>query len=81
MSATRPVTIEDYADDLKAFGPLYRSYARVRFAEFKAAGLTGEALQMAVDAVDNARLAPGTGPFWRLLEDVRRHHQNQGRGE
>jgi hypothetical protein len=80
MAANRPLTIEDYADDLKGFGPLYRSFARARFAEFKAAGLTGEALQMAVDAVDNARQAPGTGPFWRLLEDVRRHHLNN-RGE
>ena len=76
----RPMTVEDFADDLRDFGPMFRSYARARFAEFKAAGLTGEALQMAVNAVDNARQAPGTGAHWRLLEDVRRHH-NQDRGE
>ena len=74
----RPMTVEDFADDLRDFGPLYRAYARARFREFKAAGLRGEALQMAVNAVDEARQAPGTGPYWRLLEDVRRHHRNQG---
>ena len=74
----RPMTVEDFADDLRDFGLLYRAYARARFREFKAAGLRGEALQMAVNAVDEARQAPGTGPYWRLLEDVRRHHRNQG---
>ena len=78
MSAKRPWTIEDYRDDLRDFGPIYRSYARARFAALKAAGLAGEALQLAVNAVDEARQAPGTGQFWRLLEDVRRHHRNQG---
>lgn len=81
MSGNRPLTIEDFSDDLQGYGPFYRSYARARVAQFKDAGLTGEMLSQAVNALEDARQAPGTGPFWRLLEDVRRHHRNQDRGE
>ena len=74
----RPLTIEDFSDDLRDYGPFFRAYARARVAQFKDAGLTGEMLSQAVSALEDARVAPGTGPFWRLLEDVRRHHRNQG---
>ena len=80
MSAKRPWTIEDYAEDLRDYGPFYRSYARARVAQFKDAGLTGEMLSQAVAALEDARQAPGSGPHWRLLEDFRRHHTNQDRG-
>lgn len=81
MGANRPMTVEDYSDDLRARGPLYRAYARARVAQFKAAGLTGETLSQAVSALEDARQTPGTGPFWRLLEEVRKHQVNGGRSD
>lgn len=78
MSGNRPWTVEDFADDLQGYGPFYRAYARVRVAQFKDAGLTGEMLAQAVNALEDARQAPGTCPYWRLLEEVRRHHMTHG---
>jgi len=78
MGANRPMTVEDYSDDLRVQGPFYRAYARTIVSQFKDAGLTGEVLSQAVTALEDARQAPGTGPFWRLLEEVRRHHRKRG---
>ena len=74
MGGNRPLTVEDFADDLQCYGPFYRAYAHTRISQFREAGLTGEMLSQAVTALEEARQAPGTGPFWRLLEEVRQYH-------
>ena len=76
----RPLVLEDVLDDLRDYGPFYRSYCRARVAEFREAGLGGEVLQMAVDALEAARSQPGTVSHWRLAEAVKAHHlmSNQG---
>ena len=74
----RPLVMEDIFDDLAVTGSMPRAYCRFRVQEFRAAGLTGESLAQAVAALEDARAATGTGPYWRLAEAVKAYHLNQG---
>lgn len=76
MSGNRPLVLEDVLDDLAATGPMTRAYCRAKVAQFKGAGLGGETLAQAVAALEDARVATGTGPHWRLAEAVKAHHLN-----
>lgn len=69
----RPLTIEDFRDDAKAHGPLFRAWMTAKVAELKLLGFNGEGLQLALAAVEAARLSPGTGEHFRLLEQIKAH--------
>ena len=74
----KPLTLEDFRADAASHGPMFRSWMTSKVAELKALGFHGESLQLAVEGIEAARLNPGTGEHFRLLEDVRRHHRTQG---
>lgn len=56
----RPLTVEDFRDDAASRGPMYRAWLIAKVVELKALGFAGEALQLAVEGTEIARLHPGT---------------------
>ena len=75
---SRPMTLEDFRDDAAAHGPMFRSWMAAKVTELKAMGFAGEALQLAVEGIENARLNPGSGEHFRLLEQVQAHQRQGG---
>lgn len=73
----RPLTLEDFRDDVIAHGPMFRAWMTAKVAELKGLGFHGESLQLAVEGIEAARLNAGTGEHFRLLEQVQAH-QRQG---
>ena len=76
----RPMTLEDFRDDAAAHGPLFRAWMTSKVSEMKSAGIVGEALQLAVAGIEAARLNPGSGEHFRLLEQVQAHMRQGGNG-
>lgn len=71
--ARKPLTLEDYRDDAASHGPMFRSWMTAKVTELKALGIVGESLQLAVQGIEAARLNPGSGEHFRLLEQIRAH--------
>lgn len=73
----RPLTLEDFKDDAAGHGPMFRAWMTAKVAELKGLGFHGESLQLAVEGIETARQAPGTGEHFRLLEQVRAHQRQE----
>lgn len=71
----RPLTVEDYAQDVAQEGPVFASYRAGVVAKLKLAGVHGEDLRLAMAALERARTAPGSHEHWKLVEAAQRHHK------
>lgn len=69
------MTVEDYVADVGQAGPIFASYRAAFVSRLKLAGIHGEELRLAVDALERARTAPGTHDHWKLVEAAQRHHR------
>lgn len=71
----RVMTVEDYITDVGQAGPIFASYRADFVSRLKLAGIHGEELRLAMDALERARTAPGTHDHWKLIEAAQRHHK------